>query len=153
MYERLQRATHIGGLVAGSSLATKVSVSASTTTGVIAYMKNPLQVPVIATLAYIHIATPSTVACDIDLGTAATNVASDNQIDGAGVNMPVNTVYDNITDHGTNGTTRNYVPVGGFFTASVGGGDANGLVADFQWDIMPIRGGQSGLAEMGNTPG
>lgn len=153
MYERLARTTHLAGEAAGSSLFASVKVNASTTSGVIAYKRNSMPVAVVATLAYVHIKNPSDVACDLDIGTAATNVLSDNQMDGVGVNMPINTIYNNIDDQGTNGNFTQYVPAGGYFTAAVASGDANGLSAEFGWDFKPFTGGGDGLAEAGAVPG
>ena len=135
--------TKFNGLAAGSSLKASCAITASTTSGVIASAINPENVPVIATLAYVHIKTPSTVAAGLDIGVATTAVSSDTLMDGIGVNMPANTVYDNITDHGTNGLTRQYVAAGSYFTAAVASGDANGLVADFYFDYMLLSGGHS----------
>lgn len=136
-----QERTHIPGPVLGASIKSPVKVSASKTSGSLTSVLNPERTAVIATLAYVHIKVGSSAACTVDVGTAATDVTSDNQIDGISVNAAANTVYDNITDKGSNGTTRQYVAAGGYFTAYVASGDANGLQADFYWDYQLLQGG------------
>lgn len=138
-----QNCTHENGLAAGASLKVPVSISASTTSGVIATAQNPEGVAVIATLAYVHIKTGSSAACTVDVGVQTTSATSDTLMDGVSVNAAANTVYDNITNHGTNGLTRQYVAAGSYFTAAVASGDANGLVADFYYDYMLLSGGDS----------
>ncbi len=136
-----QDRTHFTGLAAGASIKLPVKISAATTSGVIASAVNPEGVAVIGTLAYIHVKTQSTGACTVDFGVAATSVSADTLIDGISVNSAANTVYDNITDHGSNGLTRQYVAAGSYFTVAVASGDANGLVADFYVDYQLLSGG------------
>ena len=136
-----QARSHTPAPANGASIVASANIIASTTSGVIAYSRNPERTPVIATLARVHIKVGSSAACTLDIGTAATNVLSDNQMDGVSVNAAANTVYDNIEDQGTNGTSRQYVPAGGFFTAAVASGDANGLQADFYWNYQLLDGG------------
>ena len=137
MYERLSRRTHLSGQAFGASIKTSVNITASTTSGQIVAVQNPQKTYVFARDVLVHVKTGSTAACGLDIGTASTNTASDNLIDGISVNAVQNTVYDNITDHGSNGKTRQYVPYGGWFTVTVDSGDANGLVADieFKYDL------------------
>lgn len=139
--------THFEGLAAGASVSLPVDVTTSTTSGVIASSINPEGVPVIATICYAYIQQGSAAACTLDIGVAATNVLSDTIMDGISVNAAANTVYDNITDKGANGLTRQYVPAGGYFTASVASGNANGLIGLIQFNYELLSGGD------GYTPG
>lgn len=137
-----QARSHTPAPADGHSIKRSVKVTTSTTTGTkLVSVQNPEHLAVIAEISYIHIITGSSAACTVNIGTAATDVTSDNQMDGVSVNAAANTVYDNIEDQGTNGASRQYVTPGGFFTAYVASGDANGLVADFYWNYRTLKGG------------
>ncbi len=146
MYEKFNRATHLGGLSAGASISRSVVVNESTTTGQILAVQNPNPYPVIVELSEIYIKAIPDAACSIDIGVAADgSTSSDNLIDGIALHTaPVNTVYNNIEDPGTNGKYGRYVPSGYYFTASVASGNANGLEATFNFDVRPVNGGQVG---------
>lgn len=133
--------TSLTGLLAGSTYKKGCNITASKTSGSLVSIQNPLRVPVIAQIVRVHIKEGSDAACTVDVGTATTNVTSDNLIDGMSVNAAANTIYDNITDGGTNGKTRQYLAAGSFLTAFIASGNANGLVADFYFDISPFSGG------------
>ena len=126
----------------GASIVASVNITAATTSGVIAYSRNPERTPIIAEVTRVHIKTGSSAACTLDIGTASSKVSSDNLMDGISVNAAANTVYDSILDHGTNGKTRQYVAAGDFFTVSLASGDANGLVADVYFMYQLQEGGQ-----------
>lgn len=137
-----QGRSHTPAPANGAAIKRSANVTAALTTGEkLLSVQNPEASPVIATWARIHIKTGSDAACTLNIGTAATDITSDNQIDGVSVNAAANTIYDNVTDGGTNGKTRQYVAAGGYFTAYVASGDANGLVADLYWEYQTLTGG------------
>ena len=74
-------------------------------------------------------ATKSTGACTIDVGTTAVSAAtsSDNLIDGLDTGTAIGT-FDNITDKGTNGKSRQKLASGKWVTASMASGAAAGTV-------------------------
>lgn len=137
-----QGRSHTPAPANGAFLKLPVIVTSSKTAGTkLVSARNPEKDGVIQREAWIHIKTPSTAACTLDIGTASTDVTSDTLMDGVNGNAPVNTVYDNDTDHGTNGTTRQYVASSGYFTVYVASGDANGLVADVYFVAHTLKGG------------
>lgn len=138
-----QGRSHTPAPANGASIKLPLIVTSSKTTGVkLGSVRSPEKEGVIAKDTWIHIKTAASAACTLNIGTAATDVTSDNLIDGVSVaGCPANTVYDNITDKGTNGTTRQYVSSSGYFTVYVASGDANGLVADVYFDYRTLKGG------------
>lgn len=136
-----QGRTHTPAPANGASIKGHCKITASKTSGSLVSVRNPEKVAVIAELARVHIKTGSSAACTVDIGTAATDTLSDNLIDGVSVNAAANTIYDNISDGGTNGLTRQYVASGSYFTAYVASGDANGLEADFYFNYQTLTGG------------
>lgn len=139
-----QARSHFPAPVMGHCIKMPISISASKTSGSLATsVQNPERTAVIAELSYIHIRTGSSAACTVDIGTATTDVTSDNLMDGLSVNAAANTIYDNITDKGTNGKSRQYVAANSYFTAYVASGNANGLVADVYFNYRLLQGGST----------
>lgn len=137
------KCTHFNGIAAGASQEIDIAVSTSKTAGVKLFaLLNPERVPVIVKDVTVHITTGASAACTIDIGDTASDATSDNLIDGISVNAPANTVYDNHTDGGTNGKTRQYLDVGDYVTGYVASGDANGLVAEVFVNFQLLSGGQ-----------
>ena len=133
--------THLTGLISGYGVHKKVTVSASKTSGQLVSVENPIIARAIVARTLVVITTPSNVACALDVGTAGTSTDSSNLQSAVGVNMPANTIYDDITNTGPNGTTARYLGPNDFLTVSVASGNANGLVIDFLADIKPFTGG------------
>ncbi len=131
-------ATHHNGLAAGASNFASYNITASTTGKVFAW-QNPERVPVYVRDVVVEIVQQSSGACTLDIGTSTTDAVSDNLIDGISLAAaPAHTLYDNITDHGTNGTTRQYLAAGSYVTGYVASGDANGaqLNVSVSWDTI-----------------
>lgn len=82
---------------------------------------------ILVTKVVIAVTTVSTGACTIDVGFAATSVTNDSLIDGLDVNAATG-VFDNITDKGTNGKSRQLVASTKYITATKASGATAGLV-------------------------
>lgn len=137
-----QAPSHTPAPANGASIRIPLNIVTSTTSGVIGYARNPERNPVIVNRTQIVIdGAGATAACTLDIGVATTNILNDTLIDGVSVNAPVGTVYDNISDVGTHGKSRQYLAAGSYITVAVASGDANGLVADVLVDYKVIDGG------------
>jgi hypothetical protein len=77
----------------------------------------------------VHVTTVATAACTLDIGTTATSAvtSSDTLLDGLDVNSAAG-VFDNITDKGSNGKSRQTLASGKWITASKASGATAGLV-------------------------
>lgn len=101
--------------------------------GVFAWV-NPEASSILIERVVVDVTTAATGACAIDIGTTATSAttSSDNLIDGLDVNAATG-VFDNITDKGTNGKSRQKLASGKWVTASVSGGGASAGLAGFAY--------------------
>jgi len=99
------------------------------TGGGIGAWRNPEAVSIIIQRLVIDTTVVATGACTIDAGTTATSAttSSDNLIDGLDVNAAIGT-FDNITDKGTNGKSRQKLASGKWVTFSRASGASAGLV-------------------------
>lgn len=99
------------------------------TGGGIGAWRNPEAVSIIIQRLVIDTTVVATGACTIDAGTTATSAttSSDNLIDGLDVNAALGT-FDNITDKGTNGKSRQKLASGKWVTFSRASGASAGLV-------------------------
>lgn len=99
------------------------------TAGGIGAWRNPEAVSIIIQRLVIDTTVVATGACTIDAGTTATSAAtsSDTLIDGLDVNAAIGT-FDNITDKGTNGKSRQKLASGKWVTFSRATGASAGLV-------------------------
>ena len=142
----LGRGSHFSGLSAGASISRQVAVEDSTTSGQILAIQNPNPYPVIVELTEVYIKAIPDGACSLDIGVAVDgSTSSDNLMDGIALHTaPVNTVYNNIEDPGTNGKYGQYCPAGYYVTATVASGDAEGFEGTINFDLRPINGGQVG---------
>lgn len=105
----------------------KIALAAADTAGGVASIANPEGVEVLVTRVVIDVTTASTAACTVDAGIAANGTTlSDNLVDGLDVNAAAGT-FDNITDKGTNGKSRQSWGAGQFLTISKASGAAAGL--------------------------
>ena len=84
---------------------------------------------IIVTGLVLDVTTASTGACTLDCGTTATSATTkiDNLIDGLDVNAAAG-VFDNITDKGTNGVSRQKLASAKWVTGSVASGASAGIV-------------------------
>lgn len=96
-----------------------LTATTATTGGAVAAWANPEAGAIIITRTVIDITTVSTGAAALDIGTTATNAttSSDTLLDGADVNAAAG-VFDNITDKGTNGKSRQRLATGKWVTAT-----------------------------------
>ena len=93
-------------------------------------------VAVIVTKAVVDVTTNSSAACSISIGQAATAVLSNNLIDTLSV-AAIGT-FDNVTDKGTNGKSRQRVAPGQVVTGSTASGASSGLVGNLYLDYVLV---------------
>lgn len=110
----------------------------SGSTGVFASWANPETVSIVITRASLHIATQSTGASTLDIGTTAANAttSSDNLIDG--LSAATAGAFDNVTDIGTNGKSRQLLASGKWVNVAEATGDVNGLVATLRIEYYNV---------------
>lgn len=111
-----------------TSKIAKMALGVVDTAGGVLSWANPEGSEIIINNIILDITTKSTGACTLDVGTTAASATtlSDNLING--VNVASNGVYDNITDKGDNGKSRQKLASGKWVTASKASGTAAGLV-------------------------
>lgn len=107
----------------------KVKLNAVDTGGGVFAWKNPENSAIIVERVDVDVTTAATAACTLEVGTTATSAttASNNLIDGLDVHTATGS-FDNVTDHGTAGKTRQSLAVGKWVTGSVASGASAGLV-------------------------
>jgi hypothetical protein len=107
----------------------RVALADADTGGGVLAWQNPETSTIVIERVEIYTTTASTGAGTIDVGTTATSAAtsSDNLIDGLDVNAAAG-IFDNITDKGTNGKSRQTLASGKWVTASKATGAMAGLV-------------------------
>lgn len=105
----------------------KVALGVADTGGGVFAWANPESVSIVIERIVIDVTTASTGACTIDVGTTAVSATtlSDNLIDGLDTNTAIGT-FDNITDKGSNGKSRQKLASGKWVTASRASGAAAG---------------------------
>lgn len=105
----------------------RVALTALDTGGGIFSWANPEDVAIIITGLFFDLTTKATAACTLDAGTTATSetTVSDNLIDGLDINAATG-LFDNFTDKGTNGRSRQKLAVGKWVTGSMKTGAAAG---------------------------
>lgn len=120
-----------------STASTTIS-GASLHAGVLSW-QNPEATPIIVTKAVLYTTTVATGACTVDIGTTATSAttASDTLIDGLDVNAATG-AFDNITDKGTNGKSRQLLASGKWVTIKEASGDATGLVGTLYVEYIKV---------------
>lgn len=108
----------------------KVALAALDTAGGVASIANPEGVAIHVTRVTIAVTTVATAACTVDAGIAANGTTSgDNLIDGLDVNAATG-LFDNITEKGTNGKSRQLWGATQYLTISKATGAAAGLVGN-----------------------
>lgn len=107
----------------------KVALGTGTSGGGVFSWQNPENRDIIIDRIMLNITTKATSAATVDVGATATSAttSSDNLIDGLDVNAAVG-LFDNITDKGTNGKSRQLLASGKWVTASQASGAVAGLV-------------------------
>ena len=110
-------------------LIERVALTASDAAGGVFAWANPWETGITIQRVIISITTAASAACTIDIGTTATSAAtsSDTLLDGLDVNAATG-YFDNITDKGTNGKSRQPLAAGKWVTASKASGATAGLV-------------------------
>jgi hypothetical protein len=107
----------------------RVALTASDSAGGVFAWANPHENTVLIERVVVHVTTVATAACTLDIGTTATSAvtSSDTLLDGLDVNSAAG-VFDNITDKGSNGKSRQTLASGKWITASKASGATAGLV-------------------------
>ena len=123
----------------GESKVAFVTVTgAAGSSGVFASWANPEAGTIVITRATLHIATQSTGASTLDIGTTATSAttSSDTLIDG--VSGATAGVFDNLNDAGTNGKSRQTLATGKWVNVAEASGDVNGLAATLRIEYYTV---------------
>ena len=107
----------------------KIALAAVDTGGGVFSWQNDEGASIIVTGLVLDVTTASTGACTLDCGTTAVSATTkvDNLIDGLDVNAAAG-VFDNITDKGTNGVSRQKLASAKWVTGSVASGASAGIV-------------------------
>lgn len=142
----------IGGTAIGASAAelnhlqyadkmtkvVKVALAAvDTGGGVFAWQNTEESAAIIILRVTLDVTTASSGACTVNVGTTATSAttSSDNLIDGLDVNSAAG-VFDNVTDGGTNGKSRQKLADDKWVTGSVATGASAGIVGSAYIEYM-----------------
>jgi len=107
----------------------RVALAAVDTAGGVFAWANPEAGDILISRLVIDVTTKSTGASTVDIGTTATNAttSSDTLIDGLDTGTAAG-IFDNITDKGTNGKSRQRLATGKWVTGSVASGASAGIV-------------------------
>jgi len=120
----------------GGGKTMKIPLTANDAAAGLFTWTNTEPVAVIVTKAVVDVTTGSSGACAISIGQAATSVLSNNLIDTLSVATAGS--FDNITDKGTNGKTRQRVAPGQMVTGSTASGASSGLVGNVYLDYVLV---------------
>jgi hypothetical protein len=131
-------ASYSKGLATGSTGAlavarlpqiVRVALGTGTSGGGVFAWQNTTGAAILVTRVLLDVTTATTGACTVDIGTTATSAttSSDTLIDGLDVNAAAG-VFDNITDKGTNGKSRQRLASGKWVTGSQASGAIAGIV-------------------------
>lgn len=116
----------------------KVALAAvDTGGGVFSWQNTEESSAIIILRVVLDVTTASSAACTVNVGTTATSAttSSDNLIDGVDVNSAAG-VFDNITEKGTNGKSRQKLADDAWVTASVASGASAGIVGSAYIEYM-----------------
>lgn len=105
--------------------AYKVALGSSDAAAGVLSVLNPEGVDLIITRFVEDVVTPSSGACTVDFGVAATAISNDTLIDGK--SQATAGVFDNVEDQGTNGKSAVLWAAGTYLTGSKASGAAAGL--------------------------
>jgi hypothetical protein len=120
----------------GGGKTVKIPLIANDAAAGIFTWTNTEPVAVIVTKALVDVTTGSSAACSISVGQAATPVLSSNLIDT--LSVAAAGTFDNITDKGTNGKSRQRVAPGQVVTGSKASGASAGLVGNLYLDYVLV---------------
>jgi len=120
----------------GGGKTVKIPLAANDAAAGLFTWTNTEPVAVIVTKAVVDVTTGSSGACSISIGQAATAVLSNNLVDTLSVAAAGS--FDNITDKGTNGKTRQRVAPGQMVTGSTASGASSGLVGNVYLDYVLV---------------
>ncbi len=116
----------------------KMPLAAGASAGGVLAWQNPEAGAIIVTGLVIDLTTKSTAASTCDFGTAANGTTSnDGLIDGLDTGTAAGT-FDNNTDKGTNGKTRQRLAAGAYVTGSQATGAAAGLAGYAYISYLPV---------------
>ena len=112
----------------GKTVAIAITGGTDTGGGLFAW-QNPEGAQIHINEVLLYVTTQSTGSCSVEIGTTATNAttASNNLIDT--LSVATTGLYDNYTDKGSNGKTRQTLASGKWVTGSTVSGASAGLVA------------------------
>ena len=112
----------------------KIALAAVDTGGGVFSWQNDEGASIIVQRLILDVTTKSTGACSLECGTTATSATtlSDNLINAVDVNSAAG-VFDNITDKGTNGKSRQKLAAGKWVTGSVVSGGASAGIVGFAY--------------------
>lgn len=112
-----------------NKIRSKALSGAADTGGAVGAWQNPESGTIVINRLEVVVSTVATGACTIDAGTTAVGAttSSDNLIDGLDVNAATG-LFDNYTEKGTNGKSRQTLAAGKWITFSRASGASAGLV-------------------------
>lgn len=115
--------------VEDSGIATIALAGGTDTGGGIGSWQNPFVETVDISITMVDVSTVATAACTVDIGTTATSAttSSNNLLTGLDVNAATG-AFDNITDKGASGKSRQQLAAGKWVTVSRASGASAGLV-------------------------
>ena len=120
----------------GGGKLVKVPLIANDAAAGIFTWTNNEPVAVLVRRVLIDVTTGSTVACSISVGQAATPVLSNNLVDT--LSVAAVGIFDNVTDKGTNGKSRQRVAPGQVVTGSTASGASSGLAGNLYLDYVLV---------------
>lgn len=114
----------------GGRKTVKVPLAAVDTGGGIFSWASPEPVAILVASVHLDVTTPSSCACSVSVGTTSVSAttASANLIDT--LSVAVAGTFDNVTDKGTNGKTRQRMAPGTWLTGSTVSGASAGLAGN-----------------------
>ncbi len=117
----------------------RVALTAADTAGGLFAWANPEASDILIERVLLDVTTKATGACTADIGTTATNAttSSDTLIDGVDVGTAAG-LFDNITEKGTNGKSRQRLAPGKWVTGSVATGASAGIVGFVYIQYIPV---------------
>jgi hypothetical protein len=138
--------TRFGGPATPSAVApayrdrtlVKIPLAAVDTGGGVLSWQNPEAQAVLVTGLFLDVTNPSSGACSVSFGTTATSgtTSSNNLIDT--LSVAAAGTFDNNTDKGTNGKTRQKLAPGKWVTGSVASGASAGLAGFAYLEYTPV---------------
>lgn len=113
----------------GGDKTAKVPLAAIDTAGGVFAFPNPEGAAVLVTRVLLDVTAQSAGACTVSVGTAASGTTSGNNLVDA-LSVAAAGIFDNVTDKGVSGKTRQRLAAGSFVTGSVATGASAGLAGN-----------------------